>query len=267
MIHKTIIYLVFLSSLFAVSCKQENTQNIEDDSDDYALVISYDQEQVSFFDYSDVKDSNKLTISDKLNMKERRFNKENWKIKIKENGACKMILTKLRDAKARHKSESITPDDDVVKVVYEDGKAYHYNANISLVHTSDNEMPNFKELITLYSQKAKGRFALAKTTLKSSGVPFEHIKVIESMIQDEALGTLREVLYLDTVANVLVKGELYDSNNKLISKDTIAYGEFAQGHFMPTTEWHSNIQTNVYNAEYTSNSITEYTNIEIINNL
>lgn len=265
--NKSILYVLFLSCLFAVSCKQELDNNQTDDSEDYALVISYDQEEVSFFDYSGVTDSNKLTISDKLNITERRNNKENWRIKIKENGMCKMILTRLRDAKARHKNEFTSPEDEVVQVVFEDGKAYHYNANNTLVNTTDNEMPNFKDLIALYAKKGKGRFALAKTTLKSSGVPFEHIKIIENTITDEALGTVRELLYVDTVAKVLVKGELYDSNNKLISKDTIAYGEFAEGHFMPTTEWHSNTQTNVYNAEYTSNSIIEYTNIEIINNL
>ena len=53
------------------------------------------------------------------------------------------------------KNEFTSPEDEVVQVVFEDGKAYHYNANNTLVNTTDNEMPNFKDLIALYAKKAK----------------------------------------------------------------------------------------------------------------
>lgn len=260
------IFLLFILTIFlAASCKQEF---IGADDGDYALIISYDKQETSYQNNSNVQDTSKLTTSDLLSSLPI-VTREQWKIQIKEDGTCRMEVNILEPTEnyGRKKSEMYNPETEIKRKVFENNKGYYFNENNKLINTFDFELPNYKDLIELYKNQNKDKYTLKDSKLKDERIIGQNIVITENRINDEAMGNLIEKLYIDTAANVLVKTELFDDKNSLISNDTIEYGEFAPGHLMPTYEKHTSFITNINKQDYTSESTTQYLSIDIINNL
>lgn len=255
--------LLFLAIFF--SCKHEMIGN---DDEDYALIISYDQQQISYDNFANIKDTTLLTRTDLLNSQPI-VKREEWKIKIRHDGSCRMEVTIKEPTISFGTIESIAKDvnAEYKKIIYDNDKAYFFDKNNKLLYSFDHEMPNYRSLLPLYAEKANKKYIVNPSKLKSDEVDINNIVITDYPFSDESMGNLIERTFYDTSRNVLVKSELYTSNYKLISKDTMSYTMFAPNHYVPIFEKHTSYDTNVYHQPYTRESSTDYLSIDIINNL
>ncbi|HOS84108.1 MAG TPA: hypothetical protein PK734_02910 [Bacteroidales bacterium] len=262
MIHKTIIYLVFLSSLFAVSCKQEL---IGDNYETYAIVIEYDLEEKIYQDNSSILDTSLLTTSDIIASEVTEKN-SHWKIQVKKDGTCrKEVIYNNKVIPPNALKQSIFDKNNVFKtVVYENNKAHYFNESGTLMYSLDTETPLEKELLAHYS---KIKTSEKKQQLKNEILHSKHIEITEENYFDKDFGNISERMFYDTIAHVVIKRELYNSNNELFYKDSMSYQQYSPNQFIPYQEFSFSYLINEYNQKYIGIRKITYSNINIINNL
>ena len=94
-----------------------------------------------------------------------------------------------------------------------------------------------------------------------------HIEISEESYFDNDLGSVTERTFYDTLAKVVIKSELYNSQKELIYKDSMSYQQYTPEQFVPCQERSESYLKNVYNQDYIGVREITHSNINIINNL
>ena len=256
----------FISILCFFQCKQE-AGLLGNDAGDYALVISYDKEMISHQNNSNITDTSQLTFSDRMKGSPK-ITREYWQVKVRKDGTCRMEMTMRTPTISFGESPSLARDmnAEIHKIIYDNNEAYVFNKSNKLMYTFPFESPDMTEVLERYKGVIADSYKVSAETLKSRMIPESHIQITDSAFYSESMGNLVERTYFDTVAQVLVKSELYDSVYTMIGKDTIEYEELAPGHFVPIFEAYTSYLTNTYGQAYTHEDFTTYLSVNVVSN-
>lgn len=243
------IVLIALVSFF--SCKNSPSLLSETEGD-YALVIEYETQTMSYQDNLGNTDTTQLSTLDMLSSIPN-VSKEHVKIYIKDDGSSKWEIDILEPDWEYEQLPSIVEgtDQEVKHKVLKDDKAYYFNEENKLLFTHSIETPNFKELLHAYKQikKPEDKYSFKKGEFKADNI-FGNIQVTEESYEDQELGQVFEKVYFDTVKSCLIKRELFSSVNDLICKDSMSYVEIAPHSFIPAETYITAYYVNQYGKPY-----------------
>lgn len=256
----------FISIVCFFQCKHD-AGLLGEDSGNFALVISYDKEMISHQNNSQITDTSLLSFSDK--MKETpQISREYWEIKVRKNGTCRMEMTQRTPTISFGETPSLARDmnAEIHKIIYDNNEAYVFNNSNRLMYTFPFECPDMTDVLERYQGVCADTYTASNEVLKSRMIPASHIQVTDNQFYSESMGKLTERVFYDTVAQVLVKSELYDSVFTMIGKDTVAYEELAPGHFVPIFEAYTSYLVNTFGQAYTHESFTTYLDVTVVSN-